>query len=231
VNISGGTPPYTVTLDNGGGTQTNSSPLTFAVNPATTTTYSIASAIDANGCIVTPAGSAIVTVNRIPTAGLDQLQTQINAPLAVPAASLLTNDFDPDADSLSVSSVTPASTRGGTVGLTAGTVTYTPPTNFFGTDSFQYTLADSRGCHSSGTVEMTVVNPLGYQLTITSLSNAYQLEFIGVPGQSYFFQSATSVVGPWSNLYNSITAGPSGLIVTNDTNTPFPGTKYYQVAQ
>lgn len=62
VTVSGGAGPYTITLDNSGGTQTGPSPLTFNVNPASTTTYHVASGHDNVGCSVTPAGSATVTV-------------------------------------------------------------------------------------------------------------------------------------------------------------------------
>ncbi|HND20040.1 MAG TPA: hypothetical protein PLB18_11735, partial [Acidobacteriota bacterium] len=76
VTISGGgTSPYTVTLNNGGGTQVGPSPLTFTVSPGTTTTYAVQSGIDATGCPVTGSGSATVTVMSAPTsanAGSDQ---------------------------------------------------------------------------------------------------------------------------------------------------------------
>jgi hypothetical protein len=61
VTISGGASPYVVTLNNGGGTKTNSSPLTFSVSPSSTTTYSVSSAVDANGCTAFVAGSATVS--------------------------------------------------------------------------------------------------------------------------------------------------------------------------
>lgn len=63
VTVSGGVPPYTVTLNNGGGTQTGLSPLTFSVSPAATTTYSVASGTDAAGCPISGSGSATVTVS------------------------------------------------------------------------------------------------------------------------------------------------------------------------
>lgn len=62
VTLSGGTAPYTVTLSNGGGTLTGNSPLNFTVSPASTTTYTVQSATDANGCPVTASGSAMVTI-------------------------------------------------------------------------------------------------------------------------------------------------------------------------
>ncbi|MBX7222409.1 MAG: S8 family serine peptidase [Blastocatellia bacterium] len=66
VALTGGTPPYTVTLNNGGGTKTGASPLRFLVAPGATTTYSVASAADANTCPATASGSATVTVNAGP---------------------------------------------------------------------------------------------------------------------------------------------------------------------
>jgi hypothetical protein len=67
VTLSGGAPPYTVTLDNGGGTLTGSSPLDFTVSPSVTTTYSVTSATDSSGCPANVSGSATVTVNQPPT--------------------------------------------------------------------------------------------------------------------------------------------------------------------
>lgn len=61
--VVGGTPPYTLTLTNGGGTQTGNSPLSFTVSPLTTTTYAIQSGTDASGNPVTGTGNATVTVN------------------------------------------------------------------------------------------------------------------------------------------------------------------------
>ncbi|MBI4750657.1 MAG: PD40 domain-containing protein [Acidobacteria bacterium] len=72
--ILGGTPPYTVTLTSGGGTQTGNSPLIFPVAPDATTTYAIQSGTDASGCPITGNGSVQVMVVLPPTvtAGSDQ---------------------------------------------------------------------------------------------------------------------------------------------------------------
>jgi hypothetical protein len=65
VTVSGGTPPYSITLNNGGGTQAGTGPLFFTVNPAATTTYQISSGTDALGCPVSNSGSVTVTVGSL----------------------------------------------------------------------------------------------------------------------------------------------------------------------
>ena len=68
VSLGGGVPPYSITLNNGGGTQSGYSPFYFNVSPASTTTYQISSGQDVDGCVVTASGGATVTVNPVPVA-------------------------------------------------------------------------------------------------------------------------------------------------------------------
>ncbi|HNC45679.1 MAG TPA: hypothetical protein PLU80_16045, partial [Acidobacteriota bacterium] len=66
VTVSGGVGPYTVTLNNGGGTQTGSGPIfNFPVSPAETTTYSVQSGSDSTGCAIFGTSSATVTVTPV----------------------------------------------------------------------------------------------------------------------------------------------------------------------
>ncbi len=62
VTMASGDPPYTVTLNNSGGTVTSANPVTFILSPAVTTTYSVASAQDMHGCPITGVGSATITL-------------------------------------------------------------------------------------------------------------------------------------------------------------------------
>jgi ELWxxDGT repeat protein len=64
------------------------------------------------------------------------------------------NDSDPDGDSFSIISVTDA--LNGTVALSSGIVTYTPDSNYFGSDSFTYTIEDSTGRQDTATVTVNV---------------------------------------------------------------------------
>ena len=82
VVVTGGTAPYKVILNNGGGTYTNyTSGNDLIVGPiATSTTYGLSSVVDANGCIAAAlSGSAIVSVgDAISGTGVI---TQLNPPV------------------------------------------------------------------------------------------------------------------------------------------------------
>jgi len=70
--------------------------------------------------------------------------------------NVLTNDTDPDNDTLTVSAVTQGSH--GSVTNNGTSVSYTPNSNFFGTDTFTYTISDGNGGTDTATVNVTVTN-------------------------------------------------------------------------
>gem|GEM_PF-6394798 len=71
----------------------------------------------------------------------------------------LANDFPSSAGGLKIKSATSPTLRGGTVSLAADKLSliYTPRPNFFGTDSFNYTIEDNSGKTASGRVTVNVV--------------------------------------------------------------------------
>jgi DNA/RNA endonuclease G (NUC1) len=70
--------------------------------------------------------------------------------------TVLGNDTDADADTLSVSAVTQGTH--GSVTNNGTSVSYTPSANFFGTDTFTYTVSDGNGGTDTATVNITVTN-------------------------------------------------------------------------
>ncbi|MCB8979697.1 MAG: tandem-95 repeat protein [Ardenticatenaceae bacterium] len=71
---------------------------------------------------------------------------------------VLTNDTDPENDTLSVSSVGTTS-NGGTAVINNNQIDYTPAANFFGTETFSYTVSDGEFTDSATvTVTVTAVN-------------------------------------------------------------------------
>ncbi|MBT8144509.1 MAG: tandem-95 repeat protein, partial [Gammaproteobacteria bacterium] len=89
--------------------------------------------------------------NRAPVAGDDNAVTDENNAVVI---DVLANDSDPDGDSLSVASVSAAAN--GSVANNGGTVTYTPDPDFFGTDTFTYTITDGELLSNTATVTVTV---------------------------------------------------------------------------
>ncbi|MEE8601065.1 beta strand repeat-containing protein, partial [Euzebya tangerina] len=70
---------------------------------------------------------------------------------------VVANDTDANGDTIVVTSVDTTSDSGGTIVDDGdGTVTYTPPADYVGTDSFTYGIADGRGGTASATVSVVV---------------------------------------------------------------------------
>jgi len=93
-------------------------------------------------------------VNAPPVAVDDTATTDEDSPVQI---NVLTNDSDPDGDTLSVSGHDTFGAQGGTVSCTdTGLCTYTPPTGFNGSDIFAYTVSDGNGGSDSGVVTVKV---------------------------------------------------------------------------
>lgn len=142
----------------------------------------------------TDAATVSITVNEIndaPTAVADAYNANTNSTLTITAPGVLSNDTDPDNqdglpgndDVLVVSQVNGNAANVGVATATAhgsvtvaanGSFTYTPATDFVGTDSFTYQVSDGQGGVSSTTVTLTVaqpVNPLAAVLvSVTDLN-------------------------------------------------------------
>lgn len=136
--------------DNGNGTVSFTPPTSF-----TGTEYFNYTISDGQG----GSDSATVTVNvaakpaqnSAPTAGNDSATTEENTAVTIP---VLSNDSDPDGDSLSITSFN--GVDGNVVNNGNGSITFTPETGFIGTETFTYTVSDGNGGSSTATVSVTV---------------------------------------------------------------------------
>ena len=101
--------------------------------------------------------------NQLPVAQDDNdafTVTDEDTPLGIFAADLLLNDQDGDFDTLEIFRVDAASSEGGSiVDHGDGTFTYTPRTDFEGTDTFTYAVTDGHGGEDIARVTVTV-NPV-----------------------------------------------------------------------
>jgi DNA/RNA endonuclease G (NUC1) len=106
-------------------------------------------------------------VNDSPSATDDSKTTAEDTQLVFPSSDLTANDSTGPANEsgqvLTVTSVTAGANTHGTVGLTSGTITYTPDANFNGAASFTYSMCDDGTTNgspdskcASATVNITV---------------------------------------------------------------------------
>jgi hypothetical protein len=107
-----------------------------------------------DGAGYTATAQVNITVTPIddpPVAVDDAVSTAEDAALTLP---VLANDSDPDGDPLTVTAAGPAAH--GTVTTDGVTVAYAPNTDFFGADSFSYTISDGAGHTATARANITV---------------------------------------------------------------------------
>lgn len=156
-----------------------------------------------------PSAIATVTitvsaVDDTPTADADVYATNVNAPLAVPAAGVLIGDADVEG-AVFATPAAGATTGGGTYALLAdGSLTYTPALDFSGPDTFTYTATDGLLTSSPATVTITV-SKLAQTITFADPANVT-------------YGDATSVVvAPTASSLLAVSVSTSGAC----TNTGF----------
>jgi hypothetical protein len=133
-----------ITIDSGASGNGNGS-VNFTVAPNTTGAARV-------GTLTVAGRTVTITQDAAPTANNDTATTDEDTPVNV---NVLANDVEPDGDTLNVVAVT----QGGNGAVSVNgdkTVKYSPNLNFFGSDSFTYTIDDGHGGQSTATVNVTV---------------------------------------------------------------------------
>jgi streptogramin lyase len=161
-------------------------------------------------------------------AGSYALATLAGQTNTLAVASLLQTWTTPQGDLLAISAVSPTSSQGGVVQLAGSTLTYTPATGFVGTDSFTYTVFDSRGASTQGTVTVTVIAAtIDPTLAISLLPfNSVALRFAGVPGIAYHVEASTDLVH-WAEI-GTATAVTNGWFEFIDPAANLSTARFYR---
>jgi hypothetical protein len=143
----------------------------------------------------------VADTNRPPVAATDTVWV---AEDTLQILDVLANDTDPDGDPVTVSSV--AAATHGSVAISGGGISYISDSNYFGPDSFDYTIADGRGGFDANTVDVTVtpVNDAPSLNVLTSLS-------VDEGVAALFVASATDVEG--DNMAFSLSGAPAGATI------------------
>ncbi len=176
-------------------------------NSGSTVTLTLLTDVPAGPCPAV-ADTMQIAINRAPVSGTDALSTARNTAVSITTAKLKFNDTDADGDTLSITGVSASSAQGAnnvTLSGVNGTVTYTPPSDYTGADSFTYTLEDGRGGVTTVTVNVTVGSGTGQganaQSTTTEDGN-FVVYFAGIPGIAYTVEYTSSASGPWTKFAN-----------------------------
>ncbi|EAQ11253.1 Hint domain-containing protein [Maritimibacter alkaliphilus HTCC2654] len=132
-------------------------------------TYTI---VDSQGATDTATVTVNVTQDGVNTVDAvdDMAQTDPNTAVNVP---VLANDTDPEGDTFSVTSFGQGTNGTVTTGP-GGTLTYTPDTDFTGTDSFTYTITDDQGATDTATVTVSV--GMGPMNSVDAVDDAYTID-------------------------------------------------------
>lgn len=172
--------------------------------------------------------------NAAPAAGPDTVTRGPGRTVKVPVSTLLANDADSDA--LSLTAVTSPTANGATVRLVGDFVVYEADAGDTD-DSFTYTVSDGENT-AFGTVTVTVAEPetptqnvTGTLLTGPSGSEQMQVGAAGIPGRSYVLQTTGSLTSPvtWTDLGSAQVAPANGQMQFND---PAPETpRFYRVIE
>jgi hypothetical protein len=201
-----------ITIDSGS-SGNGSGTVSFTVAPNTTGAARTGT-LTVAGRIVT------ITQDAAPTANNDTATTAEDTPVGINA---LSNDVDPDGDTLTITSITQPSN--GTAAITGGGtgLSYSPNANFNGGDSFTYTISDGHAT-STATVAVTVtaVNDAPVvsatpTTQTTQYSDAIQAVTVTASDLETAPGSLTASFSYKKNAGASVTGLPTGMSVTSDT--------------
>lgn len=211
------------------GAATNATLVLNGVGVSNAGTYSVV--------VTNPAGAtssvyAVLAVNQRPVPGSYAAITGQQVPVSIPVAALLAVASDPDGDALSIPSVNPASANGGSVWLTNSLIWFSPTQGFVGLDQCAYTLIDSRGASTNGTIDVSVIaselvaaRPVNQGLLP---DGSFTAAFQGVAGLQYTIDRGTNLAGPWELGFTNLIAGTNGLFEFTDPNNPPEPQRYYR---
>jgi hypothetical protein len=176
--------------------------------------------------------------NRAPVAAKDSFTIDEGSNLTFTSSKLLSNDSDPDGDSLRLDSVATSSNMGGTITKSSSTYTFSPKSGTTGTDKFIYVLADDAGNTAIGTVEVDIQAqaevPTGYDITVSPGDNVQSLINNNPGNTSFYFTAGTYRRFTVQPKTGNVFVGANGAVLNGAkvlTNWTQDGTRWYVTGQ
>lgn len=168
----------------------------------------------------------VAAVNDPPVANPDQVSTDEDVALDIPVADLLANDLpgppDEGNQQLTMTGVSPTSSQGGTVSLVGDTVTYVPAQDFFGTDTFTYTISDGQ-LEATGTVTVEVAPINDPPIAGPDFLNGFNQQDLIIPVEDLLANDSPGPANESDQTLSIIavtpTADTNGTVVLNNDGT------------
>jgi VCBS repeat-containing protein len=169
----------------------------------------------------------ITGVNDNPTPQNDTASTGENTAINIDASTLLSNDTDPEGDSLSISGVITSGTKGSVSWNAASqNVHYNPGTAFdslavgaTGTDTFQYTVIDGKGGSANATVTVTIIGANDNPIPANDAVSTGENTAIDIAASSLLSNDTDPDTGDTLTISGVITAATKGTVTLNPGNT------------
>jgi hypothetical protein len=173
-----------------------------------------------------------LVINTPPIAVADSVTRSLTNELKIRISNLLSNDVESDAtDAIRLVSVGTSSVLGGTIVSNGLWLYYTPPVGNTNADSFTYSIADTLGGSSTGTVNITTRLDAAPSLTlkVTPLTGGnYLIQFDGFPNSTYDVEAATALNPANWQAWVTTNTDASGMITLIDTSSNGAPAKYYR---
>ncbi len=161
----------------------------------------------------------VTPVNDPPKAHHDATVTQEDTPVTI---DVLANDTDADNELLRITAVSKSAGGSATVNPT-GALTYTPNADFYGKDTFMYTVTDREGMTDTATVRIEVTSA-NDRPVITS-----KPVIVAMVGVRYAYDVNATDPDSGDELTYSLISRPSGMTIDSITGlirwTPIEGQK------
>lgn len=159
----------------------------------------------------------IYPANQPPVANDDYYQTNMNAPLNIPAPGVFMNDSDDVGFTLDYYDAT--SVNGAAVAmLPDGSFGYVAPTGYFGDDTFTYRIIDDAGLTSSAVVHIAVKNP-DYPTAVNDAYSTMRNNVLSIAAPGLLANDSTNI-GTLSAVAGTV-ATVQGGSVTISSNGSF----------
>jgi VCBS repeat-containing protein len=167
----------------------------------------------------------VTPVNDAPVANNDTYTTLEDVPLTIPAGGILTNDTDVDGDALTA--LLESNVAHGSLSLnTDGGFTYTPNTNYYGSDSFTYRATDGLATSAVATVTITILDNTPLSLSSAEMTaGGFSFQLSGPPASTYVIEASTNLTD-WTAI--STNSGLTGSVVFSDTEAANFSQRYYR---